>query len=342
MAVITVGQLARRVREERQVLPNKFCIYGPPGSGKTLLAATVCQLPDVGDIYWLDLEDGLPTVITAKKPDGSYYFSEEELGRIKYLPIPDRTMLDPGTADLLGMNSSANQLANKGSNAKAARILLPLLTSPRPSLYDVEAQALVNSANDNTLSFCLAKLSPKDVLVIDSGTQLGSSIFSLAIEGNPDHNHGVKHWGEFTTNATAVLSAIQAARCMVLMICHSLEMEADPATKRKAKTVPWFGSANFSQKTGHFFGTVVHMYVDTGYRSLSCPVTKLSVQGKSRFNVDTSRMTNPTMQDLLGLSQRAHDTATTIGEAPALASTSATASAATSSIGKPRIGLSRK
>jgi ABC-type multidrug transport system, ATPase component len=312
MSIITIGDLARRVRKEKQALPNKFCVYGPPGAGKTLLAATICKLPDVGKILWCDLEDGLPTVITAKNADGSFFFSEEELARMTYVPIPDRTMLDPGTSALLGMDSAASKLASKGSNAKAARILLPLLTSPKPSYYDVEQQLLVNAANENTLCWHLAGLGTKDVLVLDSGTQLGASIFSLAIESNPDHDHGMRHWMEFTTNATAMLSAIQAARCMVIMICHSMEVEPDLKTKRKAKTLPWFGSVNFSQKVGHYFGTVVHMYTDTAYRSLSCPITKLSVQGKSRFNIDTSRLVNPTMEDLLGISARAHTATTTV------------------------------
>jgi hypothetical protein len=308
MAIITLADLAHKVRTEEVAMKHKFLIYGPPGSGKTQLAATICQVPNIGAIYWLDLEDGLATVITSRKEDGSYYFSEEELGKILYIPIPDRTMLDPGTSKLLDIAQ------DKASNALAARVLTRLLTSSKVQQYDVDAQAIVPQPSDSTISFCLSKLASNDVVVIDSGSQLAHSIFSLAVEGNPNHEHGKKHWAEFTTNAVACLSAIQAARCTVIMLCHELDIEADPEIRRKAKTVPWFGSAPFSSKVGHYFGTVVRLYTDSGYRSLSTPITKLSVQGKSRFNIDSSLLTNPTMVDLLGISKRAHLASTTITE----------------------------
>jgi DNA polymerase III delta prime subunit len=308
MAIITVWDMAKRVREEAESLPNKFLLYGPPGSGKTLVAATISKMSGFGRIIWADLEDGLATIATAKTAENEYYFKPEELAKLEHLPIPDKTMLDPGTAALLGLNTAEF----RASTAQGAKIMLPLLVSPTPLHYDAVERKLVQTRNENCSTWCLGKLKKEDVLIIDSGTQLASSIFSLAIASNPDHNHGQKHWYEFTTNANAMLSAIQAAKCTVIMICHSLNIEASDDPPRKARTLPWFGSANYSAKVGHHFGTVVHMYCDSQYRSLSTPLTRLSIQGKSRFNVDTAKISNPTMEDLLGLSERAHKASTYI------------------------------
>lgn len=330
----TIGDLAKKVRHEGMHLPNRFLIYGPPGSGKTLLAATICKVSTTKRIIWVDLEDGIATVITANKADGQAYFTEEELSRIEYMPVPDEVLYDAGTTEKLNLRGT------EATAGKAARILLPFFRSSAPLHYDAAAQKVVMKPTDTTVSWSLPSLGPEDVLIIDSGSQLAASIFSLAVASNPDHNHGKKHWGEFTNNATAVLSSIQAAKCMVIMICHSMEIEADPDTKRRAKTVPWFGSANFSTKVGHYFGSVIHLYTDTGYRSLSTPITRVTVQGKSRFNIDSAKISSPTMADLLAMTERANKAMTVIrdGESESKPASTPTASESPAKRGPVKAG----
>lgn len=321
MAILTIADLAKKIRAQETYQANKFCLYGPSGGGKTLLAATICSVPGINRVIWCDLEDGLPSVMTAKKPDGEYYIQAESLAKAELISIPDRTMLDPGTMNTLRESWGAiygQSAQDKGSNGLAARILIPMLTSPVPMHFHQERRTLVKGPGDGISSWCLRGLTEQDAVVIDSGSQLADSMFSLAIEGNPEHDHGLKHWGEFRTSAKAIFSAIQAARCCVIMICHAAEVGADPIKNKLGTLSPVFGSGPASMLVGHYFGTVVLLYHNGGYKAMSIPTAKRAIV-KTRYGIDLSKIPVPDMADLMGLSprsKRAIATMTTTNQAP--------------------------
>ena len=296
--------LARRKQaQEAQDSTFKLLLYGPPGGGKTVAAATVAEMPSIKRVLWFDLESGFDSVLCAENADGAPFLSEAALEKIHLVQVEDKTVLDPGTQALL--NAAKITDSGKAEEAKsfgaAAKLLLPFFTSQAPVAYG-KAQ------------FSLASFGPSDCIVLDSGTQFASSLHSLAIQANPNHVDGRKQWGDFTVNALAALSAIQGAKCNVIMVCHALEQEAEyvetgsgPTKQqrkvRDARTLPWFGSAKFSTKVGHYFGTLVYMTAQGGqFKTASLPGTMPIVAAKTRTGVDTSTVRYPAIADMLGQS----------------------------------------
>ena len=298
MPKLTALDIARRIKLERKVNNSTLLIYGPPKTGKTRLAGTIAQVPNIGRIVWADLEQGVVTLPFALAADGTPLLTDEELGRIEVLSIGDTLLPSKGAREKAGMTSVM-------AVPRAAEVMLKMCTSTIPLHFDNEQNKLVPKATENTISFHLRGMQPNDVLVIDSGSQLANSLFALQELANPEYKDPRKYWASFYQDANTLMSAIQASHAIVIMICHSQETEPDAELAKRSETLPTFGSVNYSRNVGKYFSTVVHLYLDKRvFKSLSNPITKANVQGGSRYNVDTSRIENPTMADILAITLR--------------------------------------
>jgi DNA polymerase III delta prime subunit len=286
---------------EQQQLEHRaahhILLYGLPKTGKTLVAASVAKLDFIRKVYYFDLDNGFASVINAELTPGVPYLTDAELDKIEVMPIVDSPAGDVDTFEKMNIVNE--------EVPKAALILSKVLRERKTHYYSYDLQGLAVKPTANTIDFNFHQLTNKDCIVIDSGTQLSNSLYTLAQVANPDYRDPRKWWGAFTQNANALLSKLQSSKAHIVMVCHANVIEADPIKMTKAETIPIFGSAPYSRNVGRYFDSVIYLHVSAGkYKSISLASSKGRVMAGTRFNIDISTLDNLTFADIIGYSER--------------------------------------
>lgn len=208
---------------------HAILIYGPPKSGKTRLVGTAAKLKEVENIYWFDIENGFDTILTMG-------LSEEELDKITVFKIRDTRENPIGVETLLKcMGRGVHRVCDmhgKVDCADCAKSNLPVTP------------------------FSLAKCTHNDLVVIDSGSQLGESAMAAACMGQSVlFKPGYDEFGIQGKYLSDILSTIQQATFTnFVVICHALVQEDDDD---KEKFFPLMGTKPYSLRVAGKFGTVV-------------------------------------------------------------------------------------
>lgn len=214
--------------------PNhSILIYGPPKGGKTRLIATAAKLKEVAKIYWFDIENGIETLLNMDLTD-------EELAKIVVIKIAD-------TRD----------------NPIAIETLLKCMTSKVP-VKICETHGKVDCAEcakaaRGFINFSLKECRHNELIVIDSGSQLGDSALAAACLGKPNmYKPTFDEYGQVNKWLGDVMSVVQqCTNTNFVVATHELCMEDD---EDKEKFVPLMGSRAFSLKCAKYFGTVVYVH----------------------------------------------------------------------------------
>lgn len=263
----TLSQLSQEIHDGTKTYPKHILLWGPPRSGKTHLAATAVTSPHIERVYWFDLEKGLETLLYAQRSDGSPLLSPESLSKIIPISIPD---------------SSENPYAAE-----------TILKTFRPGMSQPKIdQATGRVSPSGSMSFNLKNCGPKDLVVVDSLSQLGDSILSLSLNSNT-YKDLRKYYGDFTLDMMPILTAIQSTNTNILCTTHTIDqtkMVIDPMTRQSMEkllgTYPLCGSRNFSKgKVGKYFNYLLYTYTQgTQYRVTETPghVSKIEQVGCRR------------------------------------------------------------
>lgn len=228
-------ELKKALDEEGEwLLARKVLVLGKPKSGKTVLAATVAKSPSIKNVYFFDMENGIESVLT----HGA--LSDSELDKITYIPIKD-THEYPLAAETLLKCFTAMPTKPVNLCTKHGKVGCPK----------------ADCANDR-IKFSLASLGVDSAVIVDSGSQLASSILSLEMK-TETYKDLRKYYGAFTIEMDAILSGIQAAECTVIMVTHIIDIMSKPddpkTTPKLLEHAPLFGSQNYSRnKGGKYFG----------------------------------------------------------------------------------------
>lgn len=212
---------------------HSILIYGPPKSGKTRLVGTAAKIPEIKRIFWFDDENGVETLL-------SIGLTEEELDKITIIKIADtrdepiaiETILKAFTSKVPVKICEAHGRVSCAACAKAA---LPSIT------------------------FCLSELNHNDLVVVDSGSQLGdSAMAALCLGKDSMFKPG---WDEFGIQGKwlgDILSVIQACKnTNFVVITHEIALDDSDG---KQMYYPLMGTKNFSMKVAKYFGTVVYVH----------------------------------------------------------------------------------
>ena len=257
-------KLSQLLKASNQIKPNhSILLYGPPKTGKTQLVGTAAKIKEFDKIVWIDLENGSETLLHMG-------LTEEELDKIELIRIPDTRETPRGCETILKMFSSKEDIKICHSHGK---------------VNCVEAEC---KSSDSYTVFNLRKLTHKDLLVIDSGSQLGDSSLSMACVGKPvEFKPGWDEYGLSNKWLGDILSVIQqAAYTNFVVITHEMITEEEVNGVKRDKIFPLMGTKAFCSKVSKYFGTVVYVEIKLGKHAAGSSSTyKANHVTGSRVNV---------------------------------------------------------
>jgi len=221
-----LAKAATRIQPNHSVL-----VYGPPKTGKTRLVGTAAKIPEIKRIFWFDLENGFQTML-------SMGLTDEELEKITVFQIPD-TRDNP-----VGIETILRAFSAKASN--------PVLICDD---HGIAGCSVCKTGTPFSLQLC----NHYDLVVIDSGSQLGDSALNATMKGKdisakPEFdNYGLsgKYLGD-------ILSTVQQAHnTNFVVITHEIALESDEG---RDTFYPLMGTKAFCMKVAKYFGTVAYVH----------------------------------------------------------------------------------
>lgn len=231
-----LAALANAARENPAASPNhSVLLYGDPKTGKTQLAGTAIGIPEFKRIVWIDIENGIETLFKMG-------FSNEQLKRVTVFKIPD-TKQEPRAIETV-LKMFSNQAVNICHTHGKVGCMEPACRTA-----------------ENYTPFDLKSMTHDDLIVLDSGSQLGDSALALAMLGRDvTAKAGWDEYGAQSAWLSSILSVIQAGKYTnVLVITHSLVVEEEVNGVKKDKVYPLMGTKAFSAKCGKYFGTIAYV-----------------------------------------------------------------------------------
>lgn len=210
---------------------HSVLIYGPPKSGKTRLVGTAAKIPELKRIFWFDLENGIETLIHMG-------LSEAEMAKIVVFKV-----------------------ANTRENPIAIETFLRAFSAKTPiQICDAHGKVVCMECQKEkapTTAFCLKDLTHDDLVVIDSGSELGDSALAAACRGKPvDFKPTFDEYGSAGKWLGDIMSVVQQAiHTNFVMLTHEIALEDADG---KDKFFPLVGTKAFSLKVAKYFGTVVY------------------------------------------------------------------------------------
>jgi hypothetical protein len=258
--------------------PNhSILLYGPPKTGKTRLVGTAAKIPELKRIIWVDLENGVETLLHMG-------LTPVELDKIELIKIPDTRELPRGCETVLKMFSTKEDIKICNLHGKVA------------------CAELTCKGEENNTTFNLRKLTHDDLVVIDSGSQLGDSALNMACIGRPiEFKPGWDEYGLSNKWLGDILSVIQqATNTNFVVITHESVIEEEVNGVKRDKIVPLMGTKAFCAKVGKYFGTVCYVEIKMGrHVSGSSSTYKPNHITGSRLNIKMETSKEPDMRSIL-------------------------------------------
>lgn len=289
------------------VKPNhSILVYGPPKSGKTRLIGTAAQIPEIERIFWFDTENGAETLLNMG-------LDEQALAKIILFKLPDTR-----------------------ENPVAIETMLKAFSAKQP-IAICDEHGVVNcihckqGATFQGELFRLADCTHNDLVVVDSGSQLGDSAVNATCKGKPaDYKPGWDEYGLSGKWLGDILTIMQQAHHTNFVVAtHEIALEGDDG---KDRMYPLIGSKNFSMKVAKYFGTVVYAHMKMNKHAAGSSSTYRSdVLTGSRVNakIESSELSMRTILVDGGILKSTDSSAVEQVAKPAVAaSNSATAGAA--------------
>jgi len=260
------------------VKPNhSILIYGPAKTGKTRLVGTAAKIPSLKRIFWIDLENGAETLLHMG-------LTEQEMEKIVLIRIPDTREVPRGIETVLKIMSSKTPINICHQHGKVGCVEIDC---KKP---------------ENFMTFCLKDCTHEDLIVIDSGSQLGDSALNMACAGKGvEFKPGWDEYGLATKWLGDILSTIQAAvNTNFVLITHELILEEEVNGIKRDKILPLVGTKAFCSKVGKYFGTVCYVEIKMGRHAAGSSSTyKANHITGSRVNVAIEKSKELTMEAIL-------------------------------------------
>lgn len=222
---------------------HRCMLFGPPKTGKTLLAG---KLAEFYDVIWVDFENGYETLFQLP-------VSYQE--RIELITIPDTRSYPMAIETALKMVKQPCVICEM--HGKVGCMIC--------KKAQVEAEKREeDQGTDLTSAFFinvdLPNLRDLDtVVVFDSMTQLtNSAIANITKSEKDDYKLDYDDWGNLGKLLDIFLSHIQQSGYHVVVISHETEAKTEG---KKTRLVPVSGTRNFSRNVAKYFDHVIYCEV---------------------------------------------------------------------------------
>ena len=263
-----------KLTEYKEKESRKICVYGSPGTGKTDL---VCQLAEFKKLWYFDLDDGIKTALHSPR------VKKEWLDNIELFSIPDTQLLPVGIDTLLRVvKGGLHKICHRHG----------------------AVNCLVCNKNHPTdfSSIDVGTFTNNDVLVIDSGSQLASSIMchisrkQLASDNWMEYSPG---WDEYRKQgivSNRIYSILQHAPFNVIVVTHEQLIKMEDG---KVKLSPIGGTREYSKEFSKFFDDIVYCeIVNKKHKFITSTTYSGSVVAKSRTGKALETMELPSLLEL--------------------------------------------
>lgn len=246
-----------RLIDVEESVTRRVGIVGLSGSGKTTLAA---KLAERFKLHWIDIENALDTLVKLPR---------ELKENIEIYKLPDSASFPIAADSLMTLfkNNKFNICLAHGKDECA------LCKSKEGSIFQ-------------PLDF--TKLTNQDIVVLDSGTQLGHSILAHIVKNKPvDYKPERDDWGALRKYSEFFASQWQAVPFNLIVTFHLIEATLED---NRVKLVPAFGSAPMSAEIAKVFGHIVYMEVinkkHMAYSS-STALTNVLTKSRTDFSIES-------------------------------------------------------
>lgn len=251
---------------DETLAPKHIEVYGPPKSGKTLLAL---KMAEHGYNIWLI--EGENGHLVGKQ------LSKEAQERVTVILLPD-TKENPCMVQALTNLFKNNKLRACVRHGLDKCQLCTAKMDPAAYPWNEELD--------------LTKMTAKDIVMIDTMTQWSNSIMAHIArkhQNEPDWNPEWDDWRRQGTYLDDGLGHIQNSSLNWIIVTH--EIMAPTQIKGVEKLVPVAGTRNFSRNSAKYFDTVVYCEVANGRHSFASRTTyKNNIVTGDRMGVDIEKV----------------------------------------------------
>lgn len=215
-----------KLSKHKESATYRVLILGLSGSGKSTLAA---QMAEEGwNLIWINIENAASTLLK---------LSPEAQDRINLINIPDTA-----------------------SYPIAAQTLMILFKNGKATICNEHGKHMCPVCAKNpeaeVTSIDFANLTPKDIVVVDTGTQLSYSILAYTMKDKSvDTKPERDDWGALRKYTEFFKSQFQGAKYNLIVTCQCQEAELENGVM---KLVPSFGSAAMSANFASAFDHVIY------------------------------------------------------------------------------------
>lgn len=247
--------------------PVHILVYGDPKTGKTRLYG---ELASHGFHLWVfDLENGSMTLHRSIAPEFHKNVMVYKIADSKSFPIAIETMIK--IAKIPGLHKICD-FHGKISCPDCIKKGLP------------------------STEFDYSKFTDKDILVIDSLSQLVSSTYShITKNETDDFKPDWDVWQKQASMMDRVLSFIQGAPFNVIVVSHTMDTEKD---EKKTKIRPLAGTRNYSNTAGKFFDEIIYTYIESAFhRAASTTTFQKEILTGSRSGTNLEELTKEIVKD---------------------------------------------
>lgn len=242
----------------------RVLILGLSGSGKSTLAAEMAE--HGWKLHWINIENAASTLLK---------LSPEAQENIDLINLPDTASypIAVQTLMILFKQGKANICNEHGKHN------CPICSK--------DPEAIVTSIDFSTLT-------SKDIVVIDTGTQLSYSILAYtmkdkSVETKPERDD----WGALRKYTEFFKSQFQGAKFNLIVTCQCQEAELENGVM---KLVPSFGSATMSANFASAFDHVIYTEIkNRTHKAFSSSVASGTVLTRSRSDFCIENLDKPSL-----------------------------------------------